>query len=283
MHNVWVAGDTLYMGAYNAGFRAFDISGELRGDLRAQEREMAHVNTGDMNGNVPNAAITWGVVVRDGLAYVNDITTACGSFASSRRPDRSCREVHASRARSPARRWRCWPRSRRTAARSRQRVRQRDVPRLRRVRGGATVIALVRFGPRGAKRRARARRRARRRREPAGPARRRASRPTASTTTSRPRTACRIGYLWKFSTAADSLEGNVTLGNFPATLQVSPDGYVRLRRELQPARRDGAVERVRRRDGDEMAEVARIQTCTMPHGSRLNARRHEALLGVHDG
>ena len=41
MHNVWVAGDTLYMGAYNAGFRAFDISGELRGDLRAQQREIA--------------------------------------------------------------------------------------------------------------------------------------------------------------------------------------------------------------------------------------------------
>ena len=41
VHNVWVAGDTLYMGAYNAGFRAFDISGELRGDLRAQEREIA--------------------------------------------------------------------------------------------------------------------------------------------------------------------------------------------------------------------------------------------------
>ena len=40
VHNVWVAGDTLYMGAYNAGFRVFDISGELRGDLRAQEREI---------------------------------------------------------------------------------------------------------------------------------------------------------------------------------------------------------------------------------------------------
>jgi hypothetical protein len=35
-HNFWVAGDTLYMGAFNAGFRAIDISGELRGDLRAQ-------------------------------------------------------------------------------------------------------------------------------------------------------------------------------------------------------------------------------------------------------
>lgn len=73
VHNVYVAGDTLYMGAYNAGFRAFDISGELRGDLRAQQREMVHVNTADMDGYVKNAAMTWGVVVRNGLAYVNDM------------------------------------------------------------------------------------------------------------------------------------------------------------------------------------------------------------------
>lgn len=73
VHNVFVAGDTLYMGAYNAGFRTFDISGELRGDLRAQSREMVHVNTADTDGFVKNTAMTWGVVVRNGLAYVNDI------------------------------------------------------------------------------------------------------------------------------------------------------------------------------------------------------------------
>lgn len=75
VHNVWVAGDTLYMGAYNAGFRAFDISGDLLGDLRAQQREIVHVNTGDMNGHQGgiNSAMAWGVVVRDGLAYVNDM------------------------------------------------------------------------------------------------------------------------------------------------------------------------------------------------------------------
>ena len=73
MHNVWVAGDTLYMGAYNGGFRAFDVSGELRGDLRAQGREMVHVHTADLDGYVKNAAMTWGVVVRNGLAYVNDM------------------------------------------------------------------------------------------------------------------------------------------------------------------------------------------------------------------
>ena len=73
VHNVWVAGDTLYMGAYNGGFRAFDVSGELRGDLRAQGREIAHLNTADMDGRVKNAAMTWGVVVKNGLAYVNDM------------------------------------------------------------------------------------------------------------------------------------------------------------------------------------------------------------------
>ena len=73
VHNVWVAGDTLYMGAYNGGFRAFDVSGELRGDLRAQQREMVHVNTADMEGHSKNTAMTWGVVVKDGLAYVNDM------------------------------------------------------------------------------------------------------------------------------------------------------------------------------------------------------------------
>jgi hypothetical protein len=73
VHNVWVAGDTLYLGAYNGGFHAFDISGELRGDLRAQGREIAHLLTADREGTMPNATMTWGVVVKDGLAYVNDM------------------------------------------------------------------------------------------------------------------------------------------------------------------------------------------------------------------
>lgn len=75
VHNLWVAGDTLYMGAYNAGFRAFDISGELRGDLRAQGREIAHVNPADEKGFVPNVAMTWGVVVKNNLVYVNDFNS----------------------------------------------------------------------------------------------------------------------------------------------------------------------------------------------------------------
>ncbi len=75
VHNLWVTGDTLYMGAYNAGFRAFDISGELRGDLRAQGREIAHVNPADEKGFVPNVPMTWGVVVKNNLIFVNDFNS----------------------------------------------------------------------------------------------------------------------------------------------------------------------------------------------------------------
>ena len=72
VHNVWIAGDTLYMGAYEAGFRAFDISGELRGDLRAQNREIAHLHTASDVGHVTNAPRAWGVIYKNGLAYIND-------------------------------------------------------------------------------------------------------------------------------------------------------------------------------------------------------------------
>jgi hypothetical protein len=74
-HNVWIAGDTLYLGDYQGGLRVLDISGELRGDLLAQGREYAHVHTGDANGFVPNVANAWGAIYRDGLVYVPDINS----------------------------------------------------------------------------------------------------------------------------------------------------------------------------------------------------------------
>ena len=75
VHNVWAAGDTLYLGAYNGGFHAFDVSGELRGDLKAQGRTIVEMLPSDTTGVVPNKTMTWGVVVKNGLAYVNDMIT----------------------------------------------------------------------------------------------------------------------------------------------------------------------------------------------------------------
>ncbi len=74
-HNVWVAGDTLYLGDYQGGLRVLDISGELRGDLQRQGREIAHVVTGDGQGVVPNAPNAWGAIYRNGLIYVPDINS----------------------------------------------------------------------------------------------------------------------------------------------------------------------------------------------------------------
>jgi DNA-binding beta-propeller fold protein YncE len=77
------------------------------------------------------------------------------------------------------------------------------------------------------------------------------------------------GYLWKFDTKTNQVLGNVELGNFPATLQVSPDGgfiYVvnfNLHGEMVPSN-------VSVVSTDPFVEVARIETCAMPHGSRLN-------------
>jgi hypothetical protein len=77
VHNIWVAGDTLYVGAYNAGFKAFDVSGELRGDLLLQGRLFGDYLPMDSKGKIPNMPMTWGVVVnpKDNLAYVPDMNS----------------------------------------------------------------------------------------------------------------------------------------------------------------------------------------------------------------
>lgn len=87
-----------------------------------------------------------------------------------------------------------------------------------------------------------------------------------------------FGFLWKYATANDSLAGRVMLGNFPATLQVTPDGafvYVvnfNLHGEMVPS--DMSIVAA-----DEMVEVARVPTCTMPHGSRINVQGSKQYSG----
>jgi hypothetical protein len=86
-HNVWVAGDTLYLGDYQGGLRVLDISGELRGDLLAQGREIAHVHTGDSRGLVPNAAMAWGAFYHNGLVWVNDVFSGLWAIRVEPRQD----------------------------------------------------------------------------------------------------------------------------------------------------------------------------------------------------
>ena len=79
------------------------------------------------------------------------------------------------------------------------------------------------------------------------------------------------GNLWKLDPETGRVLGRVELGLFPASLEISPDGafaYIvnfNLHGDMVPS----SVSVVAT---GPMVEVARLTTCTMPHGSRLNPR-----------
>jgi DNA-binding beta-propeller fold protein YncE len=80
-----------------------------------------------------------------------------------------------------------------------------------------------------------------------------------------------FGTVWKYSTKDDTVLGKATLGYFPATMDITPDGNFlfvvnfNLHGDMVPS----SVSVV---STQTMTEVARIPTCTMPHGSRLNGQ-----------
>jgi DNA-binding beta-propeller fold protein YncE len=91
------------------------------------------------------------------------------------------------------------------------------------------------------------------------------------------------GTVWQYSAGDDRAIGRVTLGMFPATAQVTPDGeflYVvnfnlhgdRVRSSVSVVATNGLV------------EIARIPTCLMPHGSRINPQgtRHYSACMMDD-
>lgn len=77
------------------------------------------------------------------------------------------------------------------------------------------------------------------------------------------------GSALKYSAKNDKLEGQVGLGLFPATADLTPDGTFlfavnfNLHGDMVPS----SVSVV---ETSQMLEVARIPTCIMPHGSRIN-------------
>ena len=72
-HNMWVEDDVMYLGYYSGGGRVVDVSGELRGDLYRQGREIGALWTGDAQGFRANLPFTWGAQPHNGLIYFNDI------------------------------------------------------------------------------------------------------------------------------------------------------------------------------------------------------------------
>lgn len=78
------------------------------------------------------------------------------------------------------------------------------------------------------------------------------------------------GHLWKFHAGADTLVSRTTLGRFPASLGTSPDGAFvfvvnfNLHGDMEPS--DLSIVYA-----PTLTEIARIESCLMPHGSRSNA------------
>jgi DNA-binding beta-propeller fold protein YncE len=91
------------------------------------------------------------------------------------------------------------------------------------------------------------------------------------------------GAVWKYETATARVIGRVTLGMFPATLQVSPSGEfvyaVNFNLHGDPVPSSVSVVHA-----ESMLEIARIPTCRMPHGSRFNVQstRHYSACMMDD-
>jgi len=86
VHNIWAEGDRLYVGYYQAGLRVLDISGELRGDLYQQGREIASILTVDENSTTPNWPMTWGAQIHKGKIYSSDINSGLWITELKERP-----------------------------------------------------------------------------------------------------------------------------------------------------------------------------------------------------
>ena len=71
-HNLWVEDDILYIAYYNGGLRVVDISGELRGDLYRQGREIAMFRPFDPETVKPNTPFVWGPQPYKGHIYIAD-------------------------------------------------------------------------------------------------------------------------------------------------------------------------------------------------------------------
>jgi len=74
-HNIWVEDGRLYVGYYQAGLRVIDISGELRGNLYRQGREIAYVLPTNEQSMVPGWPMTWGAQIFKDHIFTSDLNS----------------------------------------------------------------------------------------------------------------------------------------------------------------------------------------------------------------
>ena len=76
-HNIWVENGVLYVAYYQGGLRIVDVSGELRGDLYRQGREIGWFVTsaGEDEAVTPNSPMAWGPQLFKGNVFVSDLNS----------------------------------------------------------------------------------------------------------------------------------------------------------------------------------------------------------------
>jgi DNA-binding beta-propeller fold protein YncE len=77
------------------------------------------------------------------------------------------------------------------------------------------------------------------------------------------------GWLWKIDAESLEVVGRTMLGQFPATVAVTPDGEFGFISNFN-LHGDHVPSSISKVHLPTMAEVARIETCVMPHGSRVD-------------
>lgn len=68
------------MGYYNAGLRVVDVSGELKGNLYEQGRELARFLPYNGSGFIANAPMVWGAQPHKGHIFFSDFNSGLWSI-----------------------------------------------------------------------------------------------------------------------------------------------------------------------------------------------------------
>jgi hypothetical protein len=82
-HNLWVEDDMLYVAYYEGGLRMVDVSGELKGNLAEQGREVAVFKAFDPQGYMANQPQAWGPQPHKGHIFLADFNSGLWSIRLS--------------------------------------------------------------------------------------------------------------------------------------------------------------------------------------------------------
>ena len=87
-HNFWIEDDVLYAAFYNGGVRVVDISGDLKGDLYRQGREIAWYLPMERDGVVANAPMVWAPQPYKGNIFFSDMNSGLWAIKLVDKPEK---------------------------------------------------------------------------------------------------------------------------------------------------------------------------------------------------